>query len=259
MAPRRQEATIARASEVLTILRGMADPARLAGMARYGIRTESALGVTVTELRSIARTLGRDHDLAAALWNSGIHEARILATMVDDPALVTDAQMEAWVTGFDSWDLCDQACGNLFDRTPYLIEKVRAWSVREEEFVRRAAFALVATAAVHRKDLPDEHIERLLPVAERAAGDDRVYVRKAVSWALRQAGKRSPALHAAAVREAERIGAKHTRSSRWIASDVLRELRSDAVLRRLGIDGGGAQSSSRAGASSRRSSDPTSA
>lgn len=246
-------------SEVVTTLRAIADPARREGMARFGIRTEDALGVTVTELRSLARTLGRDHDLAAALWNTGIHEARILATMVDEPARVTEAQMDSWVRGFDSWDLCDQACGNLFDRTPHLFRRMRAWSRRDEEFVRRAAFALMAWAAVHRKDLPDERFERLLPFAERAAGDDRVYVKKAVSWAVRQIGKRSPGLHAAAIGTAERIGGQDTRSSRWIASDVLRELRSDAVLRRLGIDAGRAQSSSRAGASSRRSSDPTSA
>lgn len=255
-----REATIARESEVITTLRAMADSARLEGMARFGIRTETALGVTVTELRSLGRTLGRDHDLAVALWNTGIHEARILATMVDDPARVTQAQMEAWVDAFDSWDVCDQACGNLFDRTPHLLEKVRAWSRRDEEFVRRAAFALMACAAVHRKDLPDQHLERLLPLAERAAGDDRVYVKKAVSWAVRQVGKRSARLHGAAMRTAERIAEQGTRSARWIASDVLRELRSDAVLRRLGSDGGGGvQSSSRAGASSRRSSDPTSA
>jgi 3-methyladenine DNA glycosylase AlkD len=211
----------------------MGDPERAAGMARFGIRTDRALGITVTELRAYARTLGRDHDLAAALWGSGVHEARMLATLVDDPAAVTEAQMEAWVSEIDSWDLCDGACGNLFDRTPFAFDKALEWSAREEEFVRRAGFALMAWLAVHRKDVPDARFEAFFPAIRAAARDDRNYVKKAVSWALRQIGKRSLPLNRKAIATAERIRRIDARSARWIAADVLRELESPAVLDRV--------------------------
>ena len=223
--------------EVLAELRRAADPTRLTGMARYGIATDSALGVTVTELRAIARRIGRDHALASALWDTGIHEARILATIVDEPERVTDAQAESWVADVRSWDLCDGLCGNLLDRTPFALDKAVEWSARDEEFVRRAGFVLIATSAVHRKDLPDERFDVLLPTIRAGATDDRNAVKKAVSWALRQIGKRSPGLHARAVATAEEIRAIGSRPARWIASDVLRELRSDAVLGRLGPSG----------------------
>jgi 3-methyladenine DNA glycosylase AlkD len=132
----------------------MGDPSRLEGMARYGIRTDHAVGVTVTELRHLARGLRPDHELAAALWASGIHEARILASLVDEPARVSRAQMDAWVADLDSWDVCDGVCGNLFDRTPFVLDKAVEWSTREPELEKRAAFALMASAAVHRRDLP---------------------------------------------------------------------------------------------------------
>ena len=222
---------------MLTTLRDMGDPAQLPGMARFGINTESALGISVTRLRALARTLGRDHDLAAALWDSGVHEARILATIVDDPAEVDEAQMEAWADDFDSWDLCDQACGNLFDRTPFAFAKAAEWSTREEEFVRRAGFALMATAAVHRKDLPDRRFEELLPLIRAGATDDRNSVKKAVSWALRQIGKRSPRLHARAIETGRRIERIDAPAARWIARDALRELESPAVRRRLETKG----------------------
>lgn len=211
----------------------MGDPSRLAGMQRYGIDTRRALGVTVTELRALARRLGRDHQLAAGLWDSGVHEARILASMLDDPMAVTEAQMEDWVLGFDSWDLCDQVCGNLFDRTPHAFDAAVRWSAREEEFVKRAAFALMACAAVHRKGEPDERFEAFLPIIRAQAGDDRNYVKKAISWALRQIGKRSPELNARAIRTAEEIRGLDARAARWIAADALRELRSPAVRARL--------------------------
>jgi 3-methyladenine DNA glycosylase AlkD len=211
----------------------MGDPSRLDGMARYGIRTDRAVGVTVTELRRLARDLRPDHDLAAALWTSGVHEARILASLVDDPGLVTEAQMDAWVSDLDSWDVCDGLCGNLFDRTPFALDRAVAWAGREPEFERRAGFALMAWASVHRKDLPDGAFAALLPTIREASTDDRTYVKKAVSWALRSIGKRSPGLNAEAIRTAEQIGRTDARSGRWIARDVLRELRSDAVQARL--------------------------
>ena len=211
----------------------MGDPSRLEGMARYGIRTDDALGVTVTDLRHLARGLRPDHGLAAALWASGVHEARILASLVDDPTLVSEAQMDAWVSVLDSWDVCDAVCGNLFDRTPFALDKPVEWARREPEFEKRAAFALMACAAVHRKDLPDAAFGSLLPAIREGATDDRNYVKKAVSWALRQIGKRSLELNARAIHTAEQIERTDARSARWLARDALRELRSDAVQTRL--------------------------
>jgi 3-methyladenine DNA glycosylase AlkD len=202
-------------------------------MGRFGIDTRNALGVTVTELRGLARRIGRDHDLAAALWQSEIHEARLLATMVDEPSSVTEAQMERWVSDLTSWDLCDQLCANLFDRTPYAFEKALGWSRRDEEFVKRAGFALMATSAVHRKDVSDARFEVFLPAISAQATDDRNYVKKAVSWALRQIGKRSPGLNRKAIATAREIERIDARAARWIARDVLRELESPAVRDRL--------------------------
>jgi 3-methyladenine DNA glycosylase AlkD len=225
--------TAGRAAEVLDSLRRLADPKRLEGMARFGIDTRTALGVTVTELRTLARRLERDHALAAELWKSGIHEARILASIVDEPDAVTERQMESWVREFDSWDLCDQVCMNLFDRTRFAFDKALEWSAREPEFEKRAGFALMATAAVHRRDVPDRAFHAFLPRIQDEATDDRNYVKKAVSWALRQIGKRSAGLHARAIVTAHRIEAIDARSARWIARDVLRELEGSAVRERF--------------------------
>lgn len=222
-----------RARDVVRTLERMGDRSRLEGMARFGIDTSSAVGVTVTELRGVARDLGRDHELAAALWASGVHEARLLASLVDEPALVSEAQMETWVADFDSWDVCDGVCGNLFDRTPFALDKAVEWSTREPEFEKRAGFVLMASAAVHRRDLPDAAFASLLPVIRAQATDDRNYVKKAVSWALRQIGKRSAGLNSKAIRTAEQIERIDASAARWIARDALRELRSDAVQARL--------------------------
>jgi 3-methyladenine DNA glycosylase AlkD len=221
------------ARDVVRTLERMGDRSRLEGMARFGIDTGRAVGVTVTELRRFARDLGHDHELAAALWASGVHEARLLASLVDEPAMVSEAQMEAWVADLDSWDVCDGVCGNLFDRTPFALDKAVEWSSREPEFEKRAAFALMASAAVHRKDLPDAAFVSLLPVIRARATDERNYVKKAVSWALRQIGKRSSGLNSRAVRTAEQIERIDSRAARWVARDTLRELRSDAVQARL--------------------------
>jgi 3-methyladenine DNA glycosylase AlkD len=222
-----------RARDVVRALERMGDRSRLEGMARFGIDTTRAVGVTVTELRRFARELGHDHELAAALWASGVHEARLLASLVDEPAMVSEAQMEAWVADLDSWDVCDGVCGNLFDRTPFALDKAVEWSSRAPEFEKRAAFALMASAAVHRKDLPDAAFASLLPVIRAQAIDERNYVKKAVSWALRQIGKRSSGLNSQATRTAERIERIDSRAARWVARDALRELRSDAVQARL--------------------------
>jgi 3-methyladenine DNA glycosylase AlkD len=222
-----------RVPEVLTQLEALADPTRLAGMARYGISTTHALGVSMPELRGMARRIGNDHDRALALWATGVHEARILASMTDDVERVTPSQMDAWTRDFDSWDLCDQVCGNLFDRTAHAFRKAKAWSGHGREFVRRAAFATMAGAAVHRKDVGDEPFEAFLPVIVTTAADERNYVKKAVNWALRQIGKRNPRLNRRAIATAREISRLDSRAARWIAADALRELTSPAVQDRL--------------------------
>ena len=191
-------------------------------------------GSSVPHLRAMARRIGRDHGIAQELWDSGVHEARLLATMVDDPASVTKRQMESWARTFDSWDLVDGACSNLFRRTPHAWDKAVQWSERDEEYVKRAGFALMAALAVHDKDAPDERFTDLLPVIEREAGDQRNFVRKAVNWALRQIGKRNAALNLAAIDTAVRIHANGPRQARWVATDALRELRSERVRSALG-------------------------
>lgn len=223
-----------KADEVIARLREMANPDDMEGMARYGINVERSLGgIASPRLQKLARELGRDHSLAEELWASGIREARLLACMMDDPKAITEEEVERRVAGFDSWDLCDCCCGYLLDKTPFAYEKASEWARREEEFVKRAGFSLMAYLAVHDKKAPDERFERFFPEMEAAAGDDRNYVRKAVNWALRQAGKRNLRLNALAIESAERMKAQGSRSARWIAADALKELRSEAVQRRL--------------------------
>ena len=222
------------ADEIVAELRGMASERNREGMARFGIATEHALGISVADLRKLARRAGKDHALAQLLWDTGLHEARILASIVDVPAEVTVEQMERWVRDFDSWDLCDQCCGNLFWRTPHATPKAFKWSEREPEFEKRAGFALMAYIASHDKAAPDDFFLSFLPVIRREAGDRRNFVRKAVNWALREIGKRNAALNAAAVAMAQDILDSGDRASRWVASDALRELTSDAVRGRLG-------------------------
>jgi 3-methyladenine DNA glycosylase AlkD len=219
--------------EVLEELRARANPADLEGMARFGIDTSQALGGSrLPDLRALAKRIGPDHSLARQLWRSKVHEARILASMVDDPALVTEEQMEEWASEFDSWDVVDGVCCTLFDKTPYAWDKAVLWSEREEEFVKRAGFTLMACLAVHDKKSPDARFESLLPIIEREAIDRRNYVRKAVNWALRQIGKRNLRLNRQAIATANRI-LEGPRSARWVASDALRELTGDPVQRKL--------------------------
>jgi 3-methyladenine DNA glycosylase AlkD len=211
------------ANTILEQLKSMANPANVAGMARFGINPSQTLGVSMPALRQMARG-PRDHALAEALWQSGIHEARILAALVDDHARVTPEQMERWVLDFDSWDVCDQVCSNLFDRTPYAVEKAHAWSQRPEEFVKRAGFVLMAALAVHDKQASDAVFLDFLPAITREAADGRNFVKKAVNWALRQVGKRNPALRAAAIAAARQIRTQDSPSARWVAADALKEL-----------------------------------
>ena len=221
------------ADEVVARLRSLAQPGNLEGMKRFGIPTEHALGIPIPALRKLAKETGKDHSLAGELWASGIHEARILATMVEDPKQVTDRQMEAWVRDFSSWDLCDQCCSNLFDRTPHAYRKVVEWSRSDEEFVKRAGFVLMATLSVHDRKADDGVFRAFFPIIAREATDDRIYVRKAINWALRQIGKRNRTLNREAIRVAEEIRALESRAARWIASDALRELAGEKVQQRL--------------------------
>jgi 3-methyladenine DNA glycosylase AlkD len=214
-------------------LRAAADPTRRPGMARVGINVERAWGVSIPQCRRIARRHRLDHPLALGLWETAVHEARILASMVDDPGRVTEVQMEAWVGDLDSWDVCDQLCGNLFGHTPQAFTAARAWVRRDEEFVRRAGFVLVAERAARDREHDDDFWLGWLPVIRRGALDERNYVKKAVNWALRQIGKRNVALNAAAIEEAERLSGSDGRAARWIARDALRELTSEAVQGRL--------------------------
>ncbi|MCC6521514.1 MAG: DNA alkylation repair protein [Polyangiaceae bacterium] len=247
-APKTRRAGDERVPAILAELCGMGSERDRAGMARYGIRVDNAFGVSVYELRKLAKRLGTDHDLALALWATGNHEARLLACFVDDPAAGTAEQTETWAADFDSWDLCDQATTSLFDQTPHAWPKAAEWAAREAEWTKRAGFALMAGLAVHDKTAGDRAFLKLLPLIERGASDDRNFVKKAVNWALRNIGKRNRALHAAAVASARRIlaaaneraggargGDPSCRAARWVATDAIRELTSEKVRARLPV------------------------
>jgi 3-methyladenine DNA glycosylase AlkD len=214
-------------------LKSLADPEALAGMARFGINPDNTLGVSIPNLRKMAKEIGKNHALAQQLWSSGIHEARLLAGMVDDPGEVTEEQMERWVSDLDSWDVCDQVCSNLFDKTTIAYKKAHEWSGRNEEFVKRAGFALMAALSVHDKKEGNEKFLEFLPIIKREAIDEKNFVKKAVNWALRQIGKRNIDLNKAAIETANDILKIDSRSARWIASDALRELTDEKTLKRL--------------------------
>jgi 3-methyladenine DNA glycosylase AlkD len=209
------------------------------GMARYGIVAPQALGVSVANIRALAKRLGRDHQLALALWDTGWYEARMLAAFVDEPDKITSAQMDRWARDFDNWAVCDGVCFHLFDRTPHAFGKVRQWSPRKEEFVKRAAFALLASVALHDKTADDKPFLRALPLIERAATDPRNFVKKGVSLALRGIGTRSPALHQAAIKLAKKLAASAVPAARWVGKDTLRDLNRPLVHRRVAARGAG--------------------
>lgn len=219
--------------EILHYLKSLSNPESVAGMARYGINPATAYGVSIPNLRKIASKNRRDHGLAGELWESGIHEARILASMIDDPRHVTDDQMERWVADFNSWDLCDQCCNNLFRKLEWAHRKTVEWADRDEEFVKRAGFVLMACLAVHDTGTSDERFGDYFAVIKKASEDNRNFVKKAVNWALRQIGKRSIGLNAAALGAAREIQDFDSRAAKWIASDAIRELTSEAVQKRL--------------------------
>jgi 3-methyladenine DNA glycosylase AlkD len=199
----------------------------------WGIEAARAYGLSAPQMHALAREAGRDHALALELWASGVHDARHIAALVADPALCDDALLEGWARDFSSWDVVDTCCCYLFIYTKFAWKKTAQWSRRPEEFVKRAAFSLMAYLAVHDKAAPDPNFLRLLPIIEREAHDERNFVRKAINWALRQIGKRDLRLNRCAIAAGERIHRQGSRAARWIAADALRELRSKAVQKRL--------------------------
>jgi len=209
---------------ILTELRRLANPANVAGMARFGIVGQHVLGIPMTPLRAIAKRTGRDHALAEALWSSGIFEARILAAFIADPKQLTRRQANAWAKDFECWADCDGLCLHLFRKTPFAHELAVAWSERGQELVKRAGFTMMATLAVHDKAATNEIFRSYLTRVAAAATDERHNVKKGVNWALRQIGKRNPHLNREAIRTAQRIQKLESKAARWIASDALREL-----------------------------------
>jgi 3-methyladenine DNA glycosylase AlkD len=223
----------AQCNEILKKLESLSNPKAVEGMARFGINPNNTYGVSIPNLRTIAKEIGKNHLLAQELWSSGVHEARIMATLIDEPTMVTEAQMERWVNDFDSWDVCDQCCSNLFDKTSFAYQKAIEWSKRNEEFVKRAGFVLMATLAVHDKKAKDEAFMNFLPIIKRESVDDRNFVKKAVNWALRQIGKRNVALNKAAIEAVKEIQKIDSKSAKWIASNAISELNNDLMRRRL--------------------------
>lgn len=223
------------AGEIITYLKSISKPAHLQGMQKFGINSARALGVSIPQLRAVAKKIKTNHILALELWKTGVHEARILASMISDPAQVTAGQIDSWVKDFDSWDLCDQVCGNLFDRTVHVIDKVEKYSASKKEFVKRAAFTIMAEYAVHNKTAPDKVFINWLKIIEREAGDERNFVTKAVNWALRGIGKRNKTLNAEALKAAKNILTQNTKPAKWVASNAIKELESEPVKKKVGI------------------------
>ena len=221
------------ARTILAELRAFGSPEGRAGMARFGINTRKAFGVSMAAMRPLARKYRRQHDLAEALWASGWHEARILAALIDDPNLVTRRQMDEWAADFNSWDLCDQACMKLFARTAFVAEKAAKWAKDKREFVRRAGFATIAGYAVSAKKAPDAEFLPFLVLIEAHAADERNFVRKAVNWALREIGKRSLSLHTPAVALAEKLAVSDDKTARWVGKDAVKELTDPKQIDRL--------------------------
>jgi 3-methyladenine DNA glycosylase AlkD len=218
------------ATDVIKLLKQGADAAHLEGMKRFGIDNSKALGVSMPKLRKLAKEIKKDHALALELWETGIHECRILASMIDDPKLVTPQQMDSWVAEFHSWDVCDQVCGNLFDRTPFAIKKAVEYSSSEKEYVKRTGFVLMAEYTMHNKKAADEVFISFFPIIEREAWDDRNFVKKAANWALRQIGKRNSTLLSLSIEAAKRIESQGSRSARWIARNALAQLEKNLVI-----------------------------
>jgi len=220
-------------SKIISRLKSQANPKNVAGMARFGINPHNALGISIPDLRRLAKEIGKNHPLALELWDSDIHEARILAALVAEAGQLTENQMGSWVKDFDSWDICDQVCSNLFDKAPFAYDMAIKWVRDQREFVRRAGFVIMAALAVHDKKAADRRFIKFLPFLKKYSTDERNMVKKAVNWALRQIGKRNRALNRLAIKAGNEILASKDKTARWIASDALRELKSPAVQKRL--------------------------
>jgi 3-methyladenine DNA glycosylase AlkD len=220
-------------NEIIKKLKSMSNQNNVNGMARYGINPQNNLGISIYNLRPLAKEIGINHVLALKLWDSGIHDARLLAVFIDNPQQVTSTQMDSWAEDFDSWDICDQACTSLFDLTPYAWKKVFEWAGRPEEFVKRGAFALIAGLAVHDKKAEDNKFEEVFSLIKKESNDDRNYVKKAVNWALRNIGKRNYNLNKKAIETAEEIQKINSKSAKWIANDAIRELTNEKVQKRI--------------------------
>jgi 3-methyladenine DNA glycosylase AlkD len=210
--------------QIIANLKQYANSQAVEDLGRFGIKPAQALGISIPTLRKMAKDIGRNQALAVALWASGIHEARILASMIAEPQLVSIELMEEWVNDFDAWDVCDQVCGNLFDKTPYAYQKATEWCQQEKEFVRRAGFVMMAELAVHDKQAQDEAFLQFFPLIKRYAGDERNFVKKAVNWALRQIGKRNNHLRTLALECAYEIQHIDSKAARWVAKDAIKEL-----------------------------------
>ena len=219
--------------QVMMALQSKAKPENLEGMARFAIVGDTRMGVSVPEMRKIAKSIGKNHQLALDLWDTGVPEAMIVAGMIADPDALTEQEMEDLVVDINSWDICDQVCMNLFEKTPLANKKIHDWSTRDEEFVKRAAYALIACLAWHDKEAGDEEFIEYFPIISAGATDERNFVKKAVNWGLRNIGKRNLNLNARAIEVAHQINQIDSRSARWIASNALRELESDKVQERL--------------------------
>jgi len=219
--------------KVIKKLKSLSNPEAIIGMARYGITPENTYGASIPNLRKIAKEEGINHKLAQRLWNTNIRETKILASMIEDPEMVTDEQIEGWVKEFNYWEICDQCCMNLFEKTKFAYKKAVEWSSREKEFIKRAGFVLMARLAVSDKKADDKRFEKFFPIIKREATDDRNYVKKAVNWALRQIGKRNLNLNNKAINTAKEIQKIDSKSAKWIALDALRELTSEAVQKKL--------------------------
>ncbi len=222
--------------EVLEKLKSLATEDHLSKLSHFGINDPTALGIKVPLLRILAREIGKNHELAIELWSTGVHEARLLASMIEDPRKIVEKQFDAWVSEFDSWDICDQTC-SILGKTPFAVQKINDFSTRPEEFVKRTAFVLMCEQAVHHKNIEVEAFYPFLEIIEREAWDERNFVRKAVNWALRQIGKRNEALRIKAIDTCERIMSQDTKSAHWIAKDALRELNTKEIILRINKKG----------------------
>jgi 3-methyladenine DNA glycosylase AlkD len=219
--------------QVLDELKMLSRPDQIEGMARYGMSPEKRLGVSVPEMRKLSKKIGTNHRLALDLWKTDIPEAQMVASMIANPSELRPEVMEEWVKDFNSWDVCDQVCMNLFEKSPFVLQKIEKWARRDEEFIKRAAYALIACLAWHDKTSPDNKFEAFFPIIYKGATDPRNFVKKAVSWALRNIGKRNTELNRLAIQEAEKIGQVDSKPAKWIAAAALRELRSEPVQKRL--------------------------